>query len=114
MAGAPGASRDCVVIVFDTNYTKILRALLRQGWAWKENHVHKKMHILDVIRSVWPQKCTEIVGRQTPLGSLLCSLRPLAWFKRAYTSKAPTSKGRRGESAKMICAPRRQKPSRCH
>ena len=55
----------------------------------EEQHVHRKIYILDVSRS---SKCTKIVG-----GWGVYSAPPDPLVFRGPTSKAPTSKGRRWE-----------------
>jgi len=78
--------------------------------------VHRIMHVSSVA-FLGPQNAPESLAAGLYSNSTALP-RPPVEFNRAYF-KATTSKGkeggeRRGEGAKMIYAPRRQKPSPCH
>jgi len=87
-------------------------ALLRQGWAWKDNHVHRIMHILDVISSVSrSSRCTKIGGGRDftpdPTVGAYSGTQDLAGFNQAHF-KTPTYKRwreERGEGASKWCMP---------
>ena len=95
--------------------------MLKQGWAighGSTNHVHRKMHTLDVISSSFrSSKCNKIVGgwgfTSDPTGGAYSAPHIPLLGLRVTTSKAPTFKGG-GEGAKMIHATRCQKASHRH
>jgi len=89
-----------------------MRALLRQGWAWNNNHVCRTMHILDVISAVSrSSKCTKIADG-------LGSPDPIAGFKWPHSKAREGKEGKKsqekGGGAKMIYARGCQKPTRRH
>ena len=102
------------------NIKKFCELCWRRNWHGRANHVHRTMHILDVISSVSrPSKCnTTVGGWGSLLGELTALHRTPSWVSaadfKASTSKRSGREEKEGGGRQNDLCPGRQKLSCCH